>query len=233
MILSIFNSKNLALQLVKFRIKEIYKDTGKNFHFFIKIQLNVFVFATIAITLGNCINNFRDNWVRSLPPEYSQPNWKVDGKWVRVTPPKSAMNSQYHKNTWGEVIEFQSESIDKGTFQKRYWKEDMYGTDKKREEFIFDGTYKRSGNWILLTTLKKRDVLTNKLEEFDAKLLYHYDSKENNLAPMLYETGGVEKEFGILYETKNAYMEDEFFFRARKNFTKKEFQAHAYESYDR
>lgn len=187
------------------------------------------------------------NWIRQIPPEsdgLSHVPMPI-GVYQRPSPPKSPMMTKDFQLIWKEEILIQSDH----KFIKT-WME--WRTDSKESILRFKigrGEYSKSGPWVLLNTKeisqgscirsgpvnlpKGKDWLIEfpceknfAFESFSHKLLYHL--RDKSLVPLQYESGYVESNFGIVWESNKPYAEDTLFEKARTKFTKKEFQPHVY-----
>ncbi|XDD51971.1 hypothetical protein AB3N59_08810 [Leptospira sp. WS92.C1] len=191
----------------------------------------------LYLSLLYCLVNCTPAWIRELPPpglsKESDSDKIPKGVYVRNRPERSHGNTLYYKNTIQERILLNGEDHTFEKFTRREIKDESTYTTQ-----IVNGKGKFSirGNWLLLETLEKGEVLFQgnaevfqiEYKPFRHKLLYHYDSSSKTLVPLLYESGYLEKTFGLLDGVNQPYVEDKYFQIARKNFLRKEFQFHAY-----
>lgn len=183
------------------------------------------VFTTLILFFSYC----KEDWIRKLPPDEKKTQINIQGVWAKKAMPISPINSNYYKNEWKEEIEFHS-----NTFIKKYESIDKIGDKKIQTKVVGKGEYKTKGNWILLITKQiKRwssDQNSNdSFQDFDHKLLYYYDKKNNVILPMIYDVAYKEKNFGVRDGVNTPYDEnDKNFLKYIKIYTYKEYQAHAY-----
>lgn len=171
------------------------------------------------------------SWIRELPKSTNTKNVELSGKYERRTNTKASLTSVYSKNIWTEYIIFGHEKKDE--FFKYYESIDTKGISKTIKIILGKGIYQVSGDWILLTTFKKKECINQKESDvdwtnFNHKLLYHYDKKTRTIIPMLYETGYVESNFGVKDGVSEANANSEIFHSYRKIYTEKEYHSHAY-----
>lgn len=172
----------------------------------------------------------RKDWIRKLPDKDYSKDQIINGTFIRHTNPKSAINSTFHKNHWNEKILFDKNI---GKFEKIYERTDIMGNEKKYLQIRGRGNFYVKGNWIILKTEEIAETNSEDTDSlrFDFKkhdLLYHYDENTQTIIPMIYESGYIEKPFGVMDGVKLPYMEDKYFYISRKNFLLKDFQSHAY-----
>lgn len=176
----------------------------------------------------------KEDWIRKLPETKDKPNVVLSGKWERKTQSRAAMGSIWHKEISKEWIEF--DVPQKGEFTKSYSVVNYYGSEKVEEYITGRGKYFVSGNWFLLSTEEQEiihiDNQTNcckGYKKFDHKLLYYYDTINNLIIPMLFESGYIEKEYGVKDGVKDPYKEeDENFKTYIKIYSFKEYHSHSY-----
>ncbi|TGL59591.1 hypothetical protein [Leptospira sarikeiensis] len=200
-----------------------------------KSKLRTFGILILFLSFVYC---FPPSWIRHLPeqPESSSDTF-LKGRYAKKLPPFSPLTSTSYKENQSEILHF---SDLKKSFQKTYLREIEEKGTVRRIRIDGSGTYESRGNWLLLLTEKIRkeesvwkdgkqisETEINSLES-SHKLLYHYDSSNDTLIPMIYESGYREKPFGVVEGTKKPYEEDELFRISRRNYSKKEYQGHAY-----
>ncbi|MCZ8344765.1 MAG: hypothetical protein O9301_17150 [Leptospira sp.] len=182
-----------------------------------------------------------------MPPKTSEisPEPLPRGVYIRPSPPKSPMMTKDFQLIWKEEIQIQEDHKFLKTWME--WRTDSKETILKFK--LGRGEYEKSGPWVLLHT---KEILQGSCQvsgsmdlpkgkdwfigfpcekkgdfvSFTHKLLYHF--RDKNLVPLKYESGYVESDFGIVWESNKAYTEDLLFEKARTKFTKKEFQPHVY-----
>ncbi|EMK01893.1 MULTISPECIES: hypothetical protein [unclassified Leptospira] len=192
----------------------------------------------IIVLLSHIIGCFPPSWIRELPerPESSN-DIVLKGIYNKNLPPFSPLTSVTYKENQTERLEF---SHSEKTFQKYYFREIEEKGEIRRIKIEGTGQYESRGNWLLLETrkIKKEESVWKDGKQISGpeinfletshKLLYHYDPSNDSLIPMIYESGYREKPFGVVEGTNSPYAEDEFFRIARRNYSKKEYQGHAY-----
>ncbi|TGM11314.1 hypothetical protein EHQ81_16670 [Leptospira selangorensis] len=194
--------------------------------------LRIFVFLFV---LTGC---FPPSWIRELPerPESSS-DITLKGIYSKKLPPFSPLTSTSYKENQSEKLEF---SNSEKSFKKYYLREIEEKGEIRRIQIEGSGKYESRGNWLLLNTqkIKKEESVWKDGKQISGpeinfletshKLLYHYDPSNDTLIPMIYESGYREKPFGVVEGTNIPYAEDELFRIARRNYSKKEYQGHAY-----
>ncbi|EPG75397.1 putative lipoprotein [Leptospira fainei serovar Hurstbridge str. BUT 6] len=190
---------------------------------------------SVFILLGAC---FPPAWIRELPPDRQTAKDAVlSGTYSKKLPGLSPLTSLTYIEKHSESIEFSEK--DK-TFRKTYIREVEEGNKFRRIRIDGKGTFETRGNWVLLTTSSieteentweggkslRSSGASNVSSSY--KLLYHYDRESETIIPMVYETGYKEKPFGVVEGIRTPYAEDEAFRISRRNYSKKEYQNHAY-----
>ncbi|BDA78069.1 hypothetical protein LPTSP3_g09990 [Leptospira kobayashii] len=196
----------------------------------------------------------KTEWIRKLPDTIPNEPGKSDrvktnslplGIYLRPTEKKSPMKSPSHHYEWTESIYIAQEY----QFTKEYREKNESPSETKFKIIIGKGNYKQQGVWVLFETnsiqkieCSSKDSIwetkdwkkTNPCSQspdsvpFSHSLLYHYKTEDRSIAPMQFESGYTESNFGIVWESKEPYTEDILFKKARDKFTKKEFQPHVY-----
>lgn len=192
----------------------------------------------ILVFLSLFIGCFPPSWIRELPEKPESPNdITLKGIYSKKLPPFSPLTSVTYKENQAERLEF---SNSEKSFQKYYLREIEEKGEIRRIQIEGSGKYESRGNWLLLNTqkIKKEESVWKdgkqisgpeiNLLETSHKLLYHYDPSNDSLIPMIYESGYREKPFGVVEGTNTPYAEDELFRISRRNYSKKEYQGHAY-----
>ncbi|MDF3818315.1 hypothetical protein P3G55_00300 [Leptospira sp. 96542] len=201
---------------------------------------NLLVFGLFAIL--HCTPKVQ--WIRSLPETFIRDTNLPKGLYLRPTEKKSPIGSKTYSLDWKEEIQIFSN----GTFEKTWveWKKTESKSSAKQA--IGFGIWVKSGAWVLLKTEMKefsecdldkknktpkgkdwKKILPcprSEKQNFSHKLVYHFERM--SLVPMQYESGYVESNFGVAWETDIAYTESKLFGIARLKFSKKEFQPHVY-----
>ncbi|MEI7011701.1 hypothetical protein [Leptospira licerasiae] len=199
---------------------------------------DILAFLRILVLLSFFSGCFPPSWIRELPqrPESSSDIF-LSGVYNKKLPPFSPLTSVTYKEKQSERLEF---SNSEKTFQKYYMREIEEKGVTRRIQIEGSGKYESRGNWILLTTqkIKKEESVWKDGKQISGpeinfletshKLLYHYDPANGSVIPMIYESGYREKPFGVVEGTNTPYAEDELFRISRKNYSKKEYQGHAY-----
>ncbi|MCZ8157279.1 MAG: hypothetical protein O9264_14210 [Leptospira sp.] len=196
------------------------------------------------------------SWIRELPNPESisvQINSLKEGTYIRPTNNRAPMNSTSHTLNYREWIVLEKDK----SFTKTMQSIAEYPLSNSAEVIVGKGTYKHVGPWVLLSTSilftkscqyakvdQKEKVKANQnrhepcsetpfiSKESNHRLLYHFDSVSQSLAPLQFESGYKEADFGIGWEVKTPYAEDALFKKIRAKYTKKEFQPHVY-TYER
>ncbi len=192
----------------------------------------------ILISISICIGCYPPSWIRELPSEAQElPDAELDGIFEKKLPPFSPLTSVYYKEKHSEKLKF---NVLEKSFQKSYFREIEDDGIFRRIRIEGKGKYKSKGNWVLLITEKvemeesvwkgDKQISTTgpQIVSSSHKLLYHFAKNSNSIIPMIYEAGYKEKSFGVVDGTKTPYAEDESFRIARRNFSLKEYQGHAY-----
>ncbi|MGV3664596.1 MAG: hypothetical protein ACO1NV_00590 [Leptospira bouyouniensis] len=185
-------------------------------------------------------------WIRALPPEFPRDTNLQLGTFVRPTEKKSAMGSKNFQLVWSETIQIQTNQKFKKVW--REWR--VYHDHIRFRQLIGKGQYEKSNDWVLFSTKElntkecrldlspkqKTKYLTNRIpcetfpldetKEFDHNLVYYYDG--DSLYPLQYESGYVEANFGIAWESDKAYEKTKLFEISKLKYGKKEFQPHVY-----
>ncbi|WP_108927467.1 hypothetical protein [Leptospira johnsonii] len=199
---------------------------------------DILAILRILVLLSFSFGCFPPSWIRELPekPESSS-DIILKGIYAKKLPPFSPFTSVTYKENQSERLEF---SNSEKSFQKYYLREIEEKGEIRRIQIEGSGTYESRGNWLLLITqkIKKEEsiwkdgkqILRQEINflESSHKLLYHYDPSNDSLIPMIYESGYREKPFGVVEGTNTPYAEDELFRISRRNYSKKEYQGHAY-----
>ncbi|EQA37113.1 putative lipoprotein [Leptospira inadai serovar Lyme str. 10] len=189
----------------------------------------------VLILLAAC---FPPAWIRELPSDKQTASDVIlSGTYSKRLPGLSPLTSLTYIEKHSESIEFSEK--DK-TFRKTYIREIEDGNKFRRIRIDGKGTFETRGNWVLLTTSSieteentgergkplQSSGVSNVSSEY--RMLYHYDRESETIIPMLYETGYKEKPFGVAEGIRTPYAEDEAFRISRRNYSKKEYQNHAY-----
>lgn len=205
----------------------------------VSLLLGAFLFTSLFCTP-------KLDWIRSLPKEFPRDSDLSLGTYQRPTELKSAMGSKNFQLFWKETIHI----LPNHEFKKiwREWR--VYPKEIVFHQVVGRGQFEKSGEWVLFLTkelntkecqverngkINQKQLTkqvpcdsfskeTNKLQ--DHKLLYYYDG--HALYPMQYESGYVEANFGIAWETDKAYTKTKLFEIAKTKYGKKEFQPHVY-----
>jgi len=178
----------------------------------------------------------RPDWHKTLPNGSRQalPCPQFPSRiYAKPNPPKNNLLSPRFQYSWSEEIR-----LEPGSRFERIYREKkvLTGTEPESAESHAHGSYQCDGNWVLFRTetlvrTKCRAEACQTLSpgiNLPQALVYHYSSNEDSLAALEYESNFQSKSFGIVWEVKNPYTEDELFFRIRGKYAKKEFQPHAY-----
>ncbi|MCW7481147.1 hypothetical protein [Leptospira kanakyensis] len=198
------------------------------------------------LTLIQCTPKLE--WIRSLPSDFPRDQKITLGIYQRPSEKKSAYGSKGYELHWQEEIHLQSNSKFVKTWSE--WK--VY---EDHSEFQFKegvGSFEKSGDWVLLKTNSITEFECNSKEKVNAiargrdwkksfpcsatkspniqskhhTLLYFYDGK--SLFPLQYESGYMEANFGIAWESDLPYTKSILFEKAKLKYGKKEFQPHVY-----
>ncbi|EQA43410.1 putative lipoprotein [Leptospira broomii serovar Hurstbridge str. 5399] len=200
--------------------------------------MKIFRFLSGMTILNLLISCFPPTWIRELPSDKQTANDVIlSGTYSKKLPGFSPLKSLTYVEKHSESIEFSEK--DK-TFRKTYIREIEEGNKFRRIRIDGKGTFETKGNWVLLRTSSieteentwergkplQSSGTSNTLSKY--KLLYHYDRESETIIPMVYETGYKEKPFGVVEGIRTPYAEDEAFRISRRNYSRKEYQSHAY-----
>lgn len=197
---------------------------------------HLFLIFLVQIFLLDC---YPPSWIRELPTQpQSASDAELDGIFEKRLPPLSPLTSVYYKEKHSEILKFNAKEK---SFQKIYIREIEDGGIFRRIRIEGSGKYRSKGNWVLLITENidseesvwkdGRQISSQKSSDLGSssrKLLYHYDRGSDSVIPMIYDSGYGEKPFGVVDGTKNPHSEDDHFQISRRNYSRKEYQGHAY-----
>lgn len=199
----------------------------------------VFLYSCFVLS---CMPNIA--WIRELPKEEPLDQNLLLGKYERITEKKSAYGAKGFLLDWKESIHLQTNQ----SFVKDWLEWRVYDSSRvriQRNQGI--GIWEKSGTWLLLKTQKLRSshcelnirsdftITVGWLEascplegtkNFSHRLLYFV--KDESIFPLQYESGYLESDFGIAWESDKPYKRTEMFERALVKYGKKEFQPHVY-----
>lgn len=203
----------------------------------------------LLLVLSFCLSCFctpKLGWIRTLPSDFPRDSKLPLGNYERPTEKKSAMGSKTFQLVWSETIHILTDQKFKKVW--REWR--VYDDHILFRQIIGKGEFEKSNDWVLfstkelntkecqvpLTPKQKTKHLTKRIpcetftldetKKFHHNLLYDYDG--HSLYPLQYESGYVEANFGIAWESDLAYQKTKLFEIAKLKYGKKEFQPHVY-----
>lgn len=193
----------------------------------------------IFSALLQALNCYPPSWIRKLPTEpQTAPDVVLDGKFEKRLPPFSPLTSVHYVERQSEILYFDRSEK---SFRKIYSREIEEGLLVRKIRVEGKGKYESRGNWVLLRTdsieseetvwKNGKQISSGKVPDLVSAshtLLYHFDPASSSLVPLVYESGYREKPFGVVEGTQRPYAEDERFFISRRNYSRKEYQSHAY-----
>ncbi len=191
-----------------------------NFKFFGLLSLLCFVYCS------------QREWYRELPKEAKQTQPILLGVYVKKLPSRAPMRSAHIFHEHSEKIYIQKD----GRFRREYTSKWTEGMHSKSIFLQAEGNYIQKGNWVLFIT-KTRKIQERKdfkLEnervlDTEISLIYYLWKQGQILIPMIYETGYIEKNFGVKDGLKVPFDESSREFKRYLQFyTYEEFQPHAY-----
>jgi hypothetical protein len=199
------------------------------FNFKITPFLQKIAFLIVVLTGLQCTNQ---KWYRELPSEPRDGHSLYPGFWVKRTPSRAPMRSDFvfHENS--ELIFIGPDR----SFRREYKSRWQVGEDISEKSIVGEGEYIQNGNWVLFITrtrliTEKKNAEKEKQTKLDSevRLLYYLWEQGTLLIPMIYDKAYEEKNFGVIDGVSKPYDEESSgFIRYLRFYTYEEFQPHAY-----